>query len=39
VPKSVNIIGTNQSLKAIDLYIFISYGVTVSIDSLTGARV
>ena len=39
VPKSVNIIGTNQSLKNIDLYVFISYGVSVSVDCLTGARV
>jgi hypothetical protein len=39
VPKSVNIIGTNQSLKGIDLYVFISYGVSVSVDCLTGARV
>ena len=39
VPKSVNIIGQNLSTKAIDLFIFIEYGVEVSIDILTGARV
>lgn len=39
VPKSVSIIGQNQSAKAIDLYVFIEYGVEVSIDVLTGARV
>jgi len=39
VPKSVNVLGTNMSGKAIDLFIFIEYGVEVSIDVLTGARV
>lgn len=39
VPKSVSVIGLNSSLKAIDLYCFIEYGVEVSIDILTGARV
>lgn len=39
VPKSVNVLGTNMSSKAIDLFIFIEYGVEVSIDILTGARV
>jgi uncharacterized alkaline shock family protein YloU len=39
VPKSVSIIGQNQSAKAIDLYVFVEYGVEVSIDVLTGARV
>ena len=39
VPKSVNVLGTNCSSKAIDLFIFIEYGVEVSIDVLTGARV
>jgi len=39
VPKSVNILGTNTSSKAIDLFVFIEYGVEVSIDILTGARV
>lgn len=39
VPKSVQIIGTNTSSKAIDLWCFIEYGVDVSIDILTGARV
>jgi hypothetical protein len=39
VPKSIQILGTNSSAKAIDLYCFIEYGVEISIDSLTGARV
>lgn len=39
VPKSVNILGTNTSAKAIDLYVFIEYGVEVSVDILTGSRV
>lgn len=39
VPKSVSIIGTNLSAKAVDLFVFIEYQVEVSIDVLTGARV
>jgi len=39
VPKSVQIIGTNQSTKAIDLYVFVEYGVDLSIEILTGVRV
>jgi len=39
VPKSVNVLGTNMSGKNIDLYIFVEYGVEVSVDILTGARV
>jgi hypothetical protein len=39
VPKSVQIIGTNTSVKNIDLWCFIEYGVDVSIDILTGSRV
>jgi len=39
VPKSVNILGTNTSLLAIDMYIFVEYGVEVNVDILTGARV
>lgn len=39
VPKSVSILGTNTSLKGIDLFIFVEYGVEVSIDILSGARV
>jgi hypothetical protein len=39
VPKSVNILGTNMNVKAIDLFVFIEYGVEVSVDILTGARV
>ena len=39
VPKSVNILGTNTSSLAIDMYIFVEYGVEVNVDILTGARV
>jgi hypothetical protein len=39
VPKSVQILGTNMSAKAMDYYVFVEYGVEISIDSLTGARV
>jgi len=39
VPKSIQIIGTNNTGKAIDLWCFIEYGVEVSIDILTGSRV
>ena len=39
VPKSVQILGTNVSSRAIDLYVFIEYGNDISIDALTGARV
>jgi len=39
VPKSVNIIGTCANTRAIDMYIFVEYGVEVSVDILTGARV
>lgn len=39
VPKSVQIIGQNLSAKACDYYVFVEYGVEISIDALTGARV
>ena len=39
VPKSVQIIGTNQSAKAIDLFCFLEYGCDIQIDILTGTRV
>jgi hypothetical protein len=39
VPKSVNIIGQNQSTFPIDLYVFVEYGVEIDVDILTGARV
>ena len=39
VPKSVQVVGTNASNKAIDLWCFIEYGVSVDIDLLTGSRV
>lgn len=39
VPKAINLIGISQSALNIDMYVFISYGVEVSIDILSGARV
>jgi hypothetical protein len=39
VPKSVNVIGTCANTRPIDMYIFVEYGVEVSVDILTGARV
>jgi hypothetical protein len=39
VPKSVQLVGQNQSVQPIDLICFIEYGVSVNIDALTGARV
>jgi hypothetical protein len=38
VPKSVQLVGQNISQKALDLWVFIEYGVSVDIDSLTGVR-
>ena len=38
VPKSVSIIGTNYSAKAINLYVFCEYRVNVGINLLTGER-
>jgi len=39
VPKSVQIIGQNLSANACDYWVFVEYGVSISIDVLTGARV
>ena len=39
VPKSVNIIGQNNSAFAIDLIVWVEYGNEIKIDPLTGARV
>jgi len=39
VPKSVQVVGTNKSTKAVDLWCFLEYGVSVSVDILTGSRV
>lgn len=39
VPKSIQIVGTNFSTKALDLWCFIEYGVEISLDLLTGSRV
>jgi len=39
VPKSVQVVGQNLSAKSCDYYVFVEYGVKISIDILTGARV
>jgi hypothetical protein len=39
VPKSVQIIGTNQSQKTVDLFAFLEYGCEIAVDLLTGSRV
>jgi len=39
VPKSIQILGTSASERVLDLYCFVEYGVEISIDALTGARV
>ena len=39
VPKSVSILGQSLSSRAIDIFVFVEYGVEVSVDILTGARV
>ena len=39
VPKSVNIIGQNLTNQMLDLYVFVNYKTSVSIDILTGSRV
>ena len=39
VPKSVQILGQNYSSHAIQLYVFVEYGVEVKLDILAGVRV
>jgi len=39
VPKSVNILGLSMNALPIDVFVFVCYGVEVSLDILTGARV
>jgi hypothetical protein len=39
VPKSVQIIGQSSCRQELQLFVFIEYGVEVSIDILSGARV
>ena len=40
VPKSIQVVGQNMSVKAMDYYVFVEYGVeNLAIDALTGARV
>jgi hypothetical protein len=39
VPKSIQLVGQNVCAKSLDLFCFIEYGVSVSVDILTGARV
>jgi len=38
VPKSVSIVGTNYSAKAINLYVFCEYRVQIALNLLTGER-
>ena len=39
VPKSVSILGLSMSAFPVDLFVYVEYGVEVSLDILTGARV
>tara|TARA_R110000744_G_scaffold104576_2_gene200221 strand:+ start:37 stop:957 length:921 start_codon:yes stop_codon:yes gene_type:complete len=39
VPKSIQVVGTNLSGRTINMICFVEYGVEISIDALTGARV
>ena len=39
VPKSIQILGQNFSTQAIQLFVFVNYGVEISLEILTGARV
>jgi len=39
VPKSVSIVGQNLSGQAINLFVFLCYGVQIDVDILTGSRV
>lgn len=39
VPKSIQVLGQNQSSRAVDYYCFVEYGNEISIDIITGARV
>ena len=39
VPKSVYIQGTNSSGFSVDLYVFLTYNMSISVDVLSGARV
>ena len=39
IPKSIQILGQNFSTQAIQLFVFVNYGVEISLDILTGARV
>ena len=38
VPKSISIVGTNYSSKAVNLYVFAEYKVSVGLNLLTGER-
>jgi hypothetical protein len=39
IPKSVQIIGQNNSPQALDLWVFLEYNASISLDILTGSRV
>jgi hypothetical protein len=38
VPKSVQVIGQNSSVRSLDLWCFLAYGCEISIDILSGSR-
>ena len=39
VPKSISVLGQSVNLQPMDLFIFVEYGVEISLDILTGARI
>lgn len=39
VPKSIQVVGQNQSARVVDYWVFVEYGVDIKIDAITGARV
>lgn len=39
LPKSIQISGINQSTRPVQFFVFASYGVEISVDILTGARI
>ena len=39
IPKSISISGMNNSKKPVTFMVFCSYGVEITVDTLTGARV
>ena len=39
VPKSISVMGQSTNSQPMDLFIFVEYGVEISLDILTGARI